>query len=87
VTSADNRDCRCGHAVRHHFPKISPKAGVGCVFCGCSYVDTMQRFSEDMIRRDLPDDVMGLVHDLAYDIPSRDRNQYKRRAQEILKHP
>lgn len=45
-----------------------------------------KRFNEDMIRRTgLPADVFGLIHDLCYDHEGRDREQYKTRAQEILK--
>lgn len=46
----------------------------------------MTRFNEDMIRRKgLPADVRGLIHDLCYDHEGRDREQYKKRAQEIMK--
>jgi hypothetical protein len=44
------------------------------------------KFNEDMIRRQrLPWDVRELLHDLCYDHDGRDRANYKRRAQEILK--
>lgn len=43
-------------------------------------------FNDGLIRRhDLPEDVFGLIHDLAYDHEGRDRWQYRTRAQEILK--
>jgi hypothetical protein len=44
------------------------------------------RFNEDMIRRrGLPQDVRELIHDLCYDHEGRDRKNYQRRAQEIMK--
>jgi hypothetical protein len=46
----------------------------------------VKRFNEDMIRRrGLPADGRGLIHDLCYDHEGRDRKQYQRRAQEIMK--
>ena len=46
----------------------------------------MKQFNEDMIRRQrLPADVRSLIHDLCYDHEGRDRKQYQRRAQEIMK--
>ena len=45
-----------------------------------------QRFNDDQIKRsDLPADVFGILHDLCYDVPSRDRRQYRRRARVALK--
>lgn len=43
-------------------------------------------FHEDQIRRnDLPRDAFQLIHDLAYDHEGRDRRDYRKRAQAILK--
>jgi hypothetical protein len=43
------------------------------------------RFNDDMIqRRDLPQDVFELIHDLCYHIESRNIGDYVRRAQKIL---
>jgi hypothetical protein len=45
-----------------------------------------KKFTEDDIRRDdLPRDVFELIHDLAYDHEGRERFQYRKRAQAILK--
>lgn len=42
-------------------------------------------FNDDMIRRSgLPRDVMGLIHDLCYHVPSRGVEGYVKRAQRIL---
>lgn len=42
-------------------------------------------FNEDMIARtDIPRDVFGLIHDLAYDHKGRERFQYRSRAQKLL---
>jgi hypothetical protein len=46
---------------------------------------TMKKFNDSMIRRhNLPEDVFGLIHDLAYDHAGRDRWQYRGRARRIL---
>jgi len=46
----------------------------------------MDQFHDDMIRRrGLPKDAFALIHDLAYDEESRDRETYRQRAQRILK--
>lgn len=43
-------------------------------------------FTDDAIRRnDLPLDAFQLIHDLAYDHEGRDRRDYRKRAQAILK--
>jgi cephalosporin hydroxylase len=45
-------------------------------------------FNEDRIcRNDIPKDVFGLIHDLAYDHEGRDRWQYRDRAQALLSRP
>lgn len=51
-------------------------------------VGAVTHFNDALIKRhDLPADVFGLIHDLAYDHEGRDRWQYRNRAQEILKVP
>ena len=42
---------------------------------------------DDIVRRDIPQDVFGLLHDLAYDHEGRDRSQYMNRARQLLANP
>jgi cephalosporin hydroxylase len=50
-------------------------------------VDVAKVFNEDkIVRNDIPKDVFGLIHDLAYDHEGRDRWQYRDRAQALLSH-